>query len=117
MTIRTEYPYQTLKFWTAGSDEPALSLWNAYVPVDREQRVNHTFGLLMIRKPSIPGLIHVIWPAIVWFTERIFREDRRIVEEEQRAFDAQGADWNQEIFPIIQGLRRVLRSQGVPLVA
>jgi hypothetical protein len=28
MTIRTGYPYQTLKFWTAGSDEPALDLWN-----------------------------------------------------------------------------------------
>ena len=115
MTIRTEYPYQSLKFWAAGGAEPALSLWNAYVPVDREQRVNHTFGLLMIRKPSMPGLIHLIWPAIVWFTERIFREDRRIVEEEQKAFDAQGADWNQEIFPIIQGLRRVLLSQGVPI--
>src|SRR6185503_138975 len=88
MTIRTEYPYQTLKFWTAGSEHPALSLWNAYVPVDREQRMNHTLGLLMIRKPRIPGLIHLVWPGIVWFTERIFREDTRIVEEEQRAFDA-----------------------------
>ena len=26
MTVRTEYPYQTLKFWTAGSQEPALDL-------------------------------------------------------------------------------------------
>jgi hypothetical protein len=34
---------------------------------------------------------------------------------EQKAFDAQGADWNQEIFPMIQGLRRVLLRQGVPL--
>ena len=25
MTIRTEYPYQTLKFWTAGSSEPPRS--------------------------------------------------------------------------------------------
>jgi renierapurpurin 18,18'-hydroxylase len=115
MTIRTEYPYQTLKFWTAGSEEPALSLWNVYVPTDREQRMNHTFGLLMIKKPSMPGLIHVLWPGIVWFTERIFREDARIVEEEQRAFDSQGADWNQEVFPIIQGLRRVLLEQGIPL--
>ena len=57
MTIRTDYPYQTLKFWTAGSAHPALDLWNAYVPIDRDQRVNHTFGLMMIRKPSIPGLI------------------------------------------------------------
>ena len=115
MTIRTEYPYQTLRFWTAGGEHPVLSLWNAYVPTDREQRVNHTYGLLMIRKPSIPGLIHLLWPGIVWFTEAIFREDRRIVELEQKAFDAQGADWNQEIFPMIQGLRRVLLRQGVPL--
>jgi renierapurpurin 18,18'-hydroxylase len=117
MTIRTEYPYQSLKFWTAGSQHPALSLWNAYVPVDRAQSRNHTYGLLMIRKPSLPGLIHLLWPFIVWFTESIFREDRRIVEEEQKAFDAQGADWNQEIFPIIQGLRRVLIEQGLPLTS
>jgi phenylpropionate dioxygenase-like ring-hydroxylating dioxygenase large terminal subunit len=115
MTIRTEYPYQTLKFWTAGSEHPALALWNVYVPVDREQRVNHTYGLLMVRKPSFPGLIHVLWPFIAWITESIFREDRRIVELEQKAFDAQGADRNQEIFPIILGLRRVLSDQGLPL--
>jgi renierapurpurin 18,18'-hydroxylase len=115
MTIRTEYPYQTLRFWTAGSEKPALDLWNVYFPVDREQRINHTFGLMMFRKPSVPGLIHVLWPFIVWFTEAIFAEDRWIVEEEQKAFDFQGADWNQEIFPIIQGLRRVLIQQGVPL--
>lgn len=117
MKIRTEYPYQTLKFWTAGSAHPALDLWNVYVPVDREQRVNHTFGLMSIRKPGIPGLIHLLWPFIVWFTEGIFAEDRRIVELEQQAFDAQGADWNNEIFPVIRSLRRVLLTQGVPLPA
>jgi renierapurpurin 18,18'-hydroxylase len=115
MTIRTEYPYQTLKFWTAGSEHPALDLWNVYIPVDREQRVNHTFGLMMIRKPSIPGLIHLLWPFIVWFTEGIFAEDRWIVEEEQKAFDRQGADWNHEIFPVIRGLRNLLMEQGIPL--
>jgi renierapurpurin 18,18'-hydroxylase len=115
MTIRTEYPYQTLRFWTAGTAAPALSIWNVYVPVDREQRTNHTFGLLMVRRPKVPGLIHLLWPAIVWFTENIFREDKRIVEEEQRAFDAQGSDWNQEIFPIILALRRLLVERGVPV--
>ena len=115
MTICTEYPYQTLKFWTAGSREPALNLWNVYVPVDREQRMNHTFGLMMIRKPSIPGLIHLLWPFIVWFTDGIFAEDRWIVEEEQKAFDRQGADWNQEVFPVIQSLRSLLRQEGVAL--
>ena len=115
MTIRTEYPYQTLKFWTAGSVQPALALWNVYVPVDHEQRRNHTFGLMMIRKPSLPGLIHVLWPFIVWFTDRIFAEDQWIVEKEQRAFDAQGADWNQEIFPVIQSVRNLLIQQGESL--
>ena len=115
MTIRTEYPYQTLRFWTAGSDEPALDLWNVYIPVDKEQRVNHTFGMIMVQKPPIPGLIHLLWPFITWFTEGIFREDREIVELEQKAFDAQGSDWNQEIFPVILKLRDVLRDGGLPL--
>lgn len=115
MTIRTEYPYQTLKFWTAGSEHPALDLWNCYIPLDREQRWNHTYGLMNIRKPGIPGLINVIWPFMVWFTDGIFAEDRRICELEQAAFDAQGADWNNEIFPIIRTLRELIVDQGVPL--
>jgi len=115
MTICTEYPYQSLKFWTAGNIDPALNLWNVYVPVDRAQRMNHTFGLMMVRKPSIPGLIHLLWPFIVWFTNGIFAEDRWIVEEEQKAFDRQGADWNQEVFPVIQSLRALLSREGVAL--
>ena len=115
MTIRTGYPYQTLQFWTAGSTEPALDLWNAYIPVDREQRVNHTYGLMMIRKPGVPGMINLLWPFIIWFTEGIFGQDRHIVEAEQRAFDEQGEDKNQEIFPIIQQLRALLVEKGVPM--
>ncbi|MGH8597451.1 MAG: aromatic ring-hydroxylating dioxygenase subunit alpha, partial [Gammaproteobacteria bacterium] len=115
MTIRTEYPYQTLKFWTAGSTHPALDLWNAYIPLDGAQRTNHTYGLMMIRRPSTPGLINLLWPAIVWFTNGIFAEDRVICELEQAAFDYQGEDRNQEIFPAIRGLRRVLVENGVPL--
>lgn len=115
MTIRTGYPYQTLKFWTAGSEKPALDLWNVYVPVDRAQRIHHTFGLIMVRKPRLPGLINLMWPFITWFTESIFKEDRLIVEAEQRAFDQQGADWNQEISSVILALREVLIDQGVPL--
>ncbi len=117
MTIRTEYPYQTLKFWTAGSAHPALDLWNVYVPVDREQRANHTFGLMMIRKPDTPIVLDLFWPFIVWFTNGIFAEDRVICELEQAAFDAQGADRNQEIFPAIRALRSVLVDNGVPLKA
>ncbi len=115
MTIRTEYPYQTLKFWTAGSEHPALDLWNVYIPVDREQRVNHTFGLMMIRRPRASILLDVFLPFIVWFTNGIFAEDRIICELEQAAFDAQGEDWNQEIFPAIRELRKVLTDNGLPL--
>ena len=86
-----------------------------YVPIGRAQRVHHTFGMIMIRKPSVPGLIHLMWPFITWFTESIFTEDRLVVEAEQRAFDQQGADWNQEINPVILALRAVLINQGVPL--
>ncbi|MGB1879576.1 MAG: Rieske 2Fe-2S domain-containing protein [Gammaproteobacteria bacterium] len=115
MTIRTEYPYQTLRFWTAGSEHPALDLWNVYIPVDREQRENHTFGLMMIRRPGMRFLLDLMWPAIVWFTNGIFAEDRWICELEQAAFDEVGADRNHEIFPAIRSLRRVLVDNGIPL--
>lgn len=117
MTVSTRYPHQRLKFWTAGSEHPALDLWITYVPLDREQRINHTFGLMNIRKPSIPGLMELLWPFVVWFTEGIFTQDRWIVELEQAAFDRQGGDWNQEIFPAILQLRNVLLRQGLPLPA
>lgn len=115
MTIRTEYPYQTLKFWTAGSQHPALDLWNVYIPVDKDQRSNHTFGLMMIRRPGMKVLLDIFWPFIVWFTNGIFAEDRWICELEQAAFDAQGEDRNQEIFPAIRNLRKVLADNGVAM--
>ncbi len=114
MTIRTQYPYQTLQFKVGGSKEPELDLWNIYIPVDKEQRVNHTFGLMMFKRPDkMPWLMDIFWPAIIWFTESIFAEDRWIVELEQAAHDAQGEDWNQEIFPLIKDLRQVLVENGV----
>ena len=82
---------------------------------DAEQRRNRTFGLLSVQKPPVPGLIDLFWPAIVWFTNRIFAEDRWIVELEQAAHDAQGADWNNEIFPPLIDLRGLLAANGVPL--
>ena len=108
MTIRTGYPYQTLTFRTGGSEHPVLDLWNAYVPVDTAQRTNHTYGLMMIKRPSFPGLIELFWPFIVWFTNGIFSQDRAICELEQAAFDRQGSDANHEIFPLIRSLRKVL---------
>jgi phenylpropionate dioxygenase-like ring-hydroxylating dioxygenase large terminal subunit len=113
MTIRTEYPYQTLQIRTS-EQTLVMDLWIVYVPLDREQRINRTFGLLSIRKPGIPGALNLAWPLLVWFTERIFKEDREIVEAEQRAHDSQGADWNHEVFPVINDLRAVLRECGAP---
>ena len=57
-----------------------------------------TYGYLSVKKPPIPGLIHLVWPFVTWFTERIFAEDKDIVEHEQAAYDSQGADWNNEVF-------------------
>jgi hypothetical protein len=111
MTIRTGYPYQTLTI-RAGGELPVMNLWISYVPVDREQRSNRTFGLLSVRKPSIPGVIHAAWPLLCWFTERIFAEDRWIVEREQEAWDRQGGDRNQEVFPPIRDLRALLARCG-----
>ncbi|MFI8522421.1 Rieske 2Fe-2S domain-containing protein [Streptomyces sp. NPDC085481] len=115
VTIRTEYPYQTLRAVPESSAMAAFSLWAAYVPQDAEQRVSHVFGLLVIAKPSIPGALHLAWPLIRRFTERVFAQDRMAVEAEQRAWDEQGADWNQEVFPLILDVREVLRTNGIPL--
>ncbi|HXZ10696.1 MAG TPA: aromatic ring-hydroxylating dioxygenase subunit alpha [Paraburkholderia sp.] len=111
MTIRTCYPYQTLQIRTTDKTL-VMDLWIAYVPLDAEQRTNRTFGLLSIKKPGIPGALDLAWPLLVWFTERIFKEDREIVEAEQAAHDKQGSDWNHEVFPVILELRDLLRERG-----
>jgi phenylpropionate dioxygenase-like ring-hydroxylating dioxygenase large terminal subunit len=111
MTIRTEYPYQTLRIRTKDAT-PVMDLWIAYVPQDREQRTNRTFGLLSIHKPKIPGILEAAWPLLIIFTERIFKEDREIVELEQAAHDMQGRDLNQEVFPVIRNLRALLMERG-----
>ncbi|MEU0397243.1 aromatic ring-hydroxylating dioxygenase subunit alpha [Streptomyces sp. NPDC006208] len=115
MTIRTEYPYQTLDLVPENAERPAFFLWAAYVPEDAEQRTCHTYGLLMIEKPGIPGALHLAWPLIRRFTERVFAEDRMAVEAEQRAWEEQGGDRNHEVFPLILDVRKVLRANGVPL--
>jgi phenylpropionate dioxygenase-like ring-hydroxylating dioxygenase large terminal subunit len=116
MTIRTDYPYQTLKIRKNG-ETMVMDLWIAYVPLDAEQRTNRTFGLLSIHRPKIPFVLDAAWPLLVWFTERIFTEDRWIVEREQEAHDRQGADHNHEVFPVIIELRALLMEHGVPHVA
>jgi phenylpropionate dioxygenase-like ring-hydroxylating dioxygenase large terminal subunit len=112
MTIRTEYPYQRLRVWV-GQGDPALDVWLCYTPTDREQRANRTFGYLSVKRPPVPGVIDALWPFVTWFTEKIFEEDKEIMELEQAAHDAQGADWNHEVFPAIRDLRDVLRRNGV----
>jgi renierapurpurin 18,18'-hydroxylase len=111
MTIRTEYPYQRLKFWVDEGD-PVLDVWLGYTPLDRDQRTNRTFGHLSVKKPRFSPLLYLAWPFITWFTENIFREDKDIVEREQAAHDSQGADWNNEIFPAIRDLRGLLARCG-----
>jgi renierapurpurin 18,18'-hydroxylase len=113
MTIRTDYPYQRLKFWVDEGD-PVLDVWLGYTPLDREQRTNRTFGYLSVKKPKLAFILHVAWPFITRFTENIFREDKDIVEKEQAAHDAQGGDWNNEIFPAICDLRELLARCGAP---
>ncbi|MFH0518481.1 Rieske 2Fe-2S domain-containing protein [Streptomyces sp. M41] len=115
MTIRTQYPYQTLDLVPENAERPAFSLWAVYVPEDVEQRSCHAYGLLMIEKPRMRGTLHLAWPFIRRFTERVFAEDRMAVEAEQRAWDEQGEDRNHEVFPLILDVREVLRSNGVPL--
>ena len=119
MRIRTDYPCQNLKVWVGRDNretqDPVLDVWLCYTPLDAEQRTNRTYGYLSVKKPPVPGLIHVVWPFVVWFTERIFTEDKEIVEFEQRAYDAQGADWNNEVFPALRDLRGVLARCGQPI--
>jgi hypothetical protein len=112
MTVRTQYPFQTLTVRRGGADHPSFHLWAAYVPYDREQRSHVSVGALSIARPHIPGLIGLAWPFIRRFTEAVFSEDRLAVEAEQRAYDRQGADWNQEVNPVIIALRDVLIRNG-----
>jgi hypothetical protein len=113
MTIRTQYPFQTLTLRRGDADHPSFHLWAAYVPYDREQRSHVSVGALSIERPGVPGLIHLAWPFIRRFAEAVFTEDRMAVEAEQRAYDHQGADWNQEVNPVIIALRDVLIRNGV----
>jgi phenylpropionate dioxygenase-like ring-hydroxylating dioxygenase large terminal subunit len=116
MTITTRYPYQELRVWVGREDglkDPVLEVWLSYLPLDAAQKSNRTFGYLSVLKPPVPGLIHAVWPFVTWFTEKIFTEDKNIVEQEQAAHDAQGQDQNNEIFPAIRDLRALLVRCGL----
>jgi phenylpropionate dioxygenase-like ring-hydroxylating dioxygenase large terminal subunit len=111
MVIRTDYPHQTLTFAMDDGD-PVLSVWLGYTPLDKAQRSNRTFGYLSVKRPKVPLLLDAAWPFITLFTESIFKEDKEIVEMEQAAHDAQGGDWNNEVFPPIKDLRSLLSRCG-----
>ncbi|MFS8370764.1 Rieske 2Fe-2S domain-containing protein [Acetobacter indonesiensis] len=113
MTIRTNYPYQRLTIETQGKPDPVMDLWISYVPQDRDELTNRTFGLLSIRRLKIPLVLDIAWPLLVAFTERVFFEDREIVELEQKAWTELGGDHNIEVFPVILALRNLLLSQGI----
>jgi phenylpropionate dioxygenase-like ring-hydroxylating dioxygenase large terminal subunit len=119
MRIRTDYPNQSLKVWVGRdikqTDDPVLDVWLGYTPLDAQQKTNRTYGYLSVKKPSLSGIIHAVWPFVTWFTERIFQEDKEIVEFEQQAYDAQGTDWNNEVFPPLKDLRTVLARCGEPM--
>ncbi|HEY2661369.1 MAG TPA: aromatic ring-hydroxylating dioxygenase subunit alpha [Caulobacteraceae bacterium] len=116
MRIRTDYPSQSLKVWVGrdihDTQDPVLDVWLGYTPLDAAQHTNRTYGYLSVKRPPVPGLIEAAWPFVTWFTEAIFREDKEIVEYEQRAYDTQGGDWNNEVFPALRDLRAVLARCG-----
>nr|WP_298797932.1 aromatic ring-hydroxylating dioxygenase subunit alpha [uncultured Acetobacter sp.] len=113
VSIRTTYPYQTLKIHDKDGDL-VMSLWVAYVPLGSDQLGTQTFGLLSVKKPKWAFLLDLAWPALGLFTHRIFEEDREIVELEQKAWREQGGDHNIEVFPVVKALRALLARSGVP---
>ena len=113
MTIRTDYPYQNLQFWVNGGD-PVLDVWLGYTPLDAEQRTNRTFGYLSVKKPKIPGP----HPCRLAVHHLVHRRHLQRGQGHRRAgagrLDAQGADWNNEVFPAIRDLRALLARCGSP---
>ncbi|WP_408740333.1 Rieske 2Fe-2S domain-containing protein [Acetobacter sp. AN02] len=113
VSVRTTYPYQTLKIHDKDGDL-IMDLWVAYIPVSADQRETQTFGLLSVRRPKWKFLLDLAWPVLGIFTDRIFHEDKEVVEMEQAAWDEQGRDRNVEVFPVVRRLRDLLIRCGVP---
>ncbi|WP_230975879.1 Rieske 2Fe-2S domain-containing protein [Acetobacter garciniae] len=113
VSIRTTYPYQTLKIHDKDGDL-IMDLWACYLPLGEAQQVTQAFGLLSVKKPKWAFLLDLAWPALGLFTHRIFEEDREIVEMEQNAWRELGGDHNVEVFPVVRKLRALLAASGVP---
>ena len=112
VSIRTTYPYQSLKIHDKDGDL-IMELFSVYVPNSADGASTQTFGLLSVLRPKTPFLIDVIWPALGIFTNRIFEEDREIMELEQAAWRDLGGDHNVEVFPIVRKLRDLLKVEGI----
>lgn len=112
VTIRTEYPYQTLRV-TGKDGKDIISLWVCYLPQGADQLKTKAFGLLSVVRPKIPFVIDAIWPVFGLFTYKIFKEDQEIVELEQKAWNDMGGDHNIEVFPVVKELREILRRNGI----
>jgi len=110
MTVRTDYPYQTLHIPLRRRRTDHGFCGSPMCPRTTSSGSNRTFGLLSIRKPRLPGPLHLAWPLICWFTNRIFAEDRWVVEREQEPMTGRTAIWNQEVFPVIRGVARAARA-------
>jgi hypothetical protein len=89
-----------------------IPLW-IWLSLERSLHAQNSY--LSVKKPRMPGIIHAVWPLVTWFTEGIFRGDKEIVEYEQQAYEAQGTDWNNEVFPPLHDLRTVLARCGRPM--
>lgn len=112
-TISTDYPYQSLVLRTSGVREPIIRLWNAYIPVGEREDVTRPVGLLLVRRPIVPGLLSALKPILLGIALRIFEEDRKMMELEQRAYDLQGSDQTREEAPFLLDLRQLLRDRGL----
>ncbi len=74
-----QYPYQTLQIRSA-EKTLVMDLWIVYVPLDRgAAHQSHLRHAVRFAKPGVPCALDLAWPLLVWFTERIFKEDREIV--------------------------------------
>ncbi|GBR37557.1 ring-hydroxylating dioxygenase ferredoxin subunit [Neoasaia chiangmaiensis NBRC 101099] len=113
VSVRTTYPYQSLHIHDKDGDL-IMELFSVYVPNSADGMSSQNFGLLSVLRPKTPFLIDLIWPALGVFTNRIFEEDREIMEMEQRAWNEQGGDRNVEVFPVVKKLRDLLMRCGVP---
>jgi hypothetical protein len=94
-----------------------MDLWVAYVPIGKDEAVTQSYGLLSVKRPKWKFLLDLAWPVLGIFTNRIFMEDKEIVEMEQQAWKELGGDHNVEVFPVVRNLRELLIRSGVPLPA